>query len=91
MTNKQKPDGWCAVHPVEGISLVTASRSKQYCEDRLLERFFGFKSSSDVFAKADIYYMARDIELTRAANENWRIRPIKLVFLDEGGEDDKAD
>lgn len=76
-------EGWVAWHPVEGGSLGTASISKQFCENKLLKNHFNFDSGSDVFAKADAYYAARDIELNRAASDNWRVRPVRITFTDE--------
>ncbi|OQB10419.1 MAG: hypothetical protein BWY21_00340 [Parcubacteria group bacterium ADurb.Bin216] len=78
-----KPEMWIAWHPVEGFAPTTASRLRSFCEDRLLKGYFNFDSGSEVFTKADAYYAARDIELIRASNANWRIRPVKLVFLDD--------
>lgn len=75
--------GFVAWHPVEGGALITASISRQWCEDRLLKNYFNFDSGSDVFAKAEAYYAARDIELIRASNDGWRIRPVEVRFTDE--------
>jgi hypothetical protein len=80
--DKSKPDGWVASHCVEGFLLITAARTRTHAEDRLLERVFNFKFP-DHHAMAEAYYAARDTELMRAANDGWRIRPVKLVFLDE--------
>jgi hypothetical protein len=88
MGNEIKPDGWVAWHPVEGEQLLTASRSKQFCEDKLLKQFFNFDSGSAYFAKAEAYFASRDIELQRAASDNWKIRPVKLQFLDDPCEKD---
>ena len=78
----EKPDGWIAWHRVEGFLLITAARSRSHAEDRLLERVFNFHFNQS-HAKAEAYYAARDMELIRASNDGWRIRPVKLTFLDE--------
>lgn len=75
--------GYVAWHPVELEAYGTASRSIRFCEDKLLKQYFNFDSSSQVYAKAEAYYAARDIELIRAANDGWKIRPVKFVFLDK--------
>lgn len=79
----EKIKGWVAWHPVEGGALITASISRQWCEDRLLKNYFKFDYRIDVFAKAEAYYAARDIELIRASNDGWQIRPVELRFTDE--------
>ena len=75
-------NAWIAFHPVEGLAITTASRSRSYCEDKLLKSYFNFDSGSEVFAKADAYYAARDIELIRATNDNWQIRECNIKLIE---------
>lgn len=71
---------WVAWHPVEGPLATTASRSKAFCEDRLLKAVFNFDSGSIFEAKAEAYYAARDIELIRAKNDGWRIVEVEVAI-----------
>lgn len=76
--------GWIAWHPRMGAAFATASQASGCCMDRLLKLHYDLDSRDYEFD--DDYYLARDHFMIDAEESGWRIRPVKLVFLDEEGE-----
>ncbi len=82
--SSKKITGFVAWHPVEGVRFDTIGRAKQSAEDRLIINVMGFKEYPASHARAEVYFAMRDRALIRASNDNWQIRPIQIVFTDEG-------
>ncbi len=78
---EEAPPMWVAWHPKYGSNPTTYSKSG--CEENLLAINYQFEYP-DVFARAEAYFAARDAKLQEAYKDGWKIRPVKLVFLDEG-------
>lgn len=84
MTSDKKPgEFWMPYNTVTGSFLSLAlRRSKLGAEEALLKLVFNFEFPAN-YAKAEAFYAARDAELIKAENDGWRIRPVRLEFLDE--------
>ncbi len=75
MTEQEKPDGWVAWHPAKGFLDYREGPEKYetYCVN-LSANFC-----------ADSAHVRTGSQFVRGVNKKgWRIRPVKLVFLDEG-------
>jgi hypothetical protein len=74
-------DGWIAWKG-NGEIIMPMTISKQWCVKKLLERYYGVKDYQS-FGKAEEYFAASESMLCKAEADGWRVRPVKLVFLDE--------
>lgn len=77
----EKVDGWVAWHPEQGFNekRVNYSTGQIFDERNLLEVFVSQM-------EAERTEKERASGLPESVNEGWRIRPVKLVFLDEDKE-----
>lgn len=73
--SNDKADGWVAWHPKSGVTI--ACLSKTACEHKLS----GAKHEN--FQRYEEFSIAHETGLNRALDDGWRIRPVKLQFLDE--------
>ncbi len=79
----QQPDGYCAWHPEKGYpdrgrggpDITTLAGSPEESESLLVNEGPYGRNYEDL---ADYEFAVMD-----AKNKGWRIRPVKLVFLDE--------
>lgn len=72
MSEKEKPDGWVAWHPrgqPTQARFYTFHWDEEMCKHKL----------TDVFRNKKIH----EEKLKRKLARGWRIRPVKLVFLEE--------
>lgn len=76
MKEAEKPDGYVAWHPTEMIDEVTLYPLAGECRAMLL----GYVYPSSHKSRSDA---AKDPEWKRAYRQGWKIRPVKLQFLDE--------
>lgn len=74
MSEEKKPDGWIGWHPTKGFADVEIHRTIPAAIERLCMEH-GFYEDGD--------YQAGRIDPDEAHAAGWRIRPVKLVFLDE--------
>lgn len=88
MTNDKKPDGWVAWHPEKGILEYYISAG--FLVSETVDKAIG--ELEDDYAMEELFrhYRAQEIEnpmaftfIEWANNAGWRIRPVKIVFLDE--------
>lgn len=79
MTNKQKPDGYVAFNSNNGHFSFCA---KVYAD--WLDAAISVDIEQNMFEPED----SLDVIAAKLSEKGWRIRPVKLVFLDEV-EDDK--
>lgn len=67
--------GWVAWHPTSGAAV--ASLSKMACEQKLTG------VGCENFEIYEEFIIAHETRLNKLIDNGWRIRPVKLVFLDE--------
>lgn len=81
-TEKPKADGYVAWHPEHGADIYTASAiSEEFPRSNLMNKIFKL---SDRDTPYDEMIDSSYWELWKKLQEDgWRIRPVKLVFLDE--------
>ncbi|RTL07338.1 hypothetical protein EKK58_02165 [Candidatus Dependentiae bacterium] len=72
--NSEKPDGWVAYK--EGLRIAFANYPEETTE---LMTCMTFDSS---WRDYESFKAALDKEIARMFSDGWRIRPVKLVFLD---------
>jgi hypothetical protein len=70
MSDKKKPDGWVAWHPEEGVKPMNDEGDVGVVED---EERCGYA----------YLWSPNSPTGARLRKDGWRIRPVKLVFLDE--------
>lgn len=75
MSEKQKPDGWVAWHPKESIKCREICESETYA----LASLAGYVCPDRVSRRR----LNKDPDVKELLREGWRIRPVKIVFLDE--------
>lgn len=83
MSEEKKPEeitGWVAWHPEKGVELLGMPVSKESAEDAAAEQL-GF---CWIFSYGGSRVVDQDLDEMQKAG--WRIRPVKIVFTDEGGE-----
>lgn len=73
---KQKPDGWVAYHRKELPIPNEIMRLERHVWAGLLGYIDPYTTSWGM--------IERDDEYAKAQKEGWSVRPVKLVFLDEG-------
>lgn len=73
MTDEKKPDGYVAWHPDSGLARWSLTKDKIKCQKALVSHIKDYKLDG---LAAKMQRIERDT--------GWRIRPVKLVFLDEG-------
>lgn len=83
-SEKEKPDGWVAWHPKHGSDIYTASAvSADFPRSNLMRKHF-CDTNNDPQTN---YETALDASYwglwERLEKDGWRIRPVKLQFLDE--------
>jgi len=79
--DKQKPDRWVAWHPEKGKMREAFSRSG--CVEQMLVDLCLLEPWPSNYARADQFFLATEIAEAKALKDGWRVRPVKLVFLDE--------
>lgn len=72
---EDKLDGYVAWHPEWKIRDVALSKSS------CVERLTGTKMHD--FVSSEEYFITKESEFAFLQKQGWRIRPVKLVFLDE--------
>lgn len=75
--DKEKPDAWVAIIGDAAPSLIGFS-SSGLIRQLLIDLLF-IKAD---YSQSEDYYAAYDDGLIRALKLGWRIRPVKLVYLD---------
>jgi hypothetical protein len=83
---KTSTHGWIAYRSPQDFLPLSFRLSERQAEDVMLLRIFGFPRE-DEHETMDAFYERRNSLLCQAANLGWRIRPVKLVFLDEEGKE----
>lgn len=83
--SEKKPDGWVAWHP-EMSKPITMSKSGSI--EQLLRQNYGLRYG-ETYCHAEAYFAMRDSLLGEAEKDGWRIRPVKIVFLDEEKSDEE--
>lgn len=71
MTDDKKPDGYVAWHPNWGLYYMSFGNSRVSCSNNLVAYWQNIKLEH------------ADNRLEEYKANGWRIRPVKLIFLDE--------
>lgn len=83
MTDDKKPDGWVAWHPTEGLCY---GRFIWLTFDDVLEELredYDLEESYMAFCRENLDDPRSQSFVLWLADQGWRIRPVKLVYLDE--------
>lgn len=80
-----KPDGYVGWHPIHGFDFETVS---YISEDKAW--YYKIYTPAFLFETDKSFEDAMEFNKQNAIQAGWRIRPVKLVFLDDEEVNDKS-